>query len=133
MTDANVELVRESARRFAAGDLPGLAGLCTPDVVVMAPPGWPDGRRFEGRDAVIKEMARAQEDWGHQKLDVLRERGERDWVVCELLWSVEGAGSGLPGQVSVFAACRVEGSQIAEFRYFWDWDDAIAAAAPPRS
>ena len=70
MSQENVELVRESVRRFAAGDLSGLADLYTPDVVVVAPPRWPEGGRFEGRDAVIRQLARVQEDWDHQTMEV---------------------------------------------------------------
>jgi ketosteroid isomerase-like protein len=128
MSQENVELVRESVRRFAAGDLSGLADLYTPDVVVVAPPRWPEGGRFEGRDAVIRQLARVQEDWDHQTMEVRDEMADCDWVVVEILWSVEGAGSGVPGQVTVIAACRVEGPRIAELRYFWEWDDALEAA-----
>ena len=128
MSQENVELVRESVRRFAAGDLPGLARLYTRDVVIVAPPGWPEGGRFEGRDAVIHQLTRAQEDWLHQTMEVRRERAERDRVVIEILWNVKGAGSGVPGEVTVFAACRVEGQLIAELLYFWEWNDALEAA-----
>ena len=127
MSQENVEIVRESVRRFAEGDLPGLARLYTPDVVVVAPPGWPEGGRFEGREAVIRQLTRVQEDWGHQSMEVLKERVERDWVVIEILWTVKGARSGTPGQVRVFAACRVEGSLIRELLYFWEWTDALEA------
>jgi ketosteroid isomerase-like protein len=64
MPQENVEVVRESVRRFAAGDLAGLASLYTADVLVVAPPNWPEGGRFEGRDAVIRQLTRVQEDWG---------------------------------------------------------------------
>src|SRR5437588_12788210 len=46
----SVELVLESVRRFTVGDFPGLASFYTPNVVVVAPPGWPEAGRFEGRD-----------------------------------------------------------------------------------
>ena len=120
-------MVRESVRRFAAGDLAGLASLYTPDVLVVAPPKWPEGGRFEGRDAVIRQLTRVQEDWANQTMEVQKERAERDWVVVELLWTVEGAGSGTPGEVTIYAACRVEGQLIAELLYFWEWDDALRA------
>jgi hypothetical protein len=60
-------------------------------------------------------------------MEVQKERAERDWVVVELLWTVEGAGSGTPGEVTIYAACRVEGQLIAELLYFWEWDDALEA------
>ena len=128
MSRENVEVVRESVGRFVAGDFSGLASLYTPDVVVAAPPGWPEAGRFEGRDAVIRQLTRVQEDFKYQTMDVQKERAERDWVVLEILWTVRGAGSGTPGQVTVIAACRVEGSQICELLYFWDWNEALEAA-----
>ena len=127
MSQENVEIVLESVRRSAHGDLAGLASLYTPDVVVVAPPNWPEGGRFEGRDAVIRQLTRAQEDWAHQTMKVQKEWAERDWVVVELLWAVEGAGSGTPSEVTIFAACRVERQLIEELHYFWEWGDALEA------
>jgi ketosteroid isomerase-like protein len=124
----NAKLVRKSVRRFAAGDLTGLASLYAPDIAIVAPPGWPDGERYEGRDAVIRALARAQEDWASQGMEIQKERAGGDWVVLEILWTVEGAGSGTPTQVTVIAAARVAGMLIGEILYFWDWNDALEAA-----
>ena len=127
MSQENVEIVRESVRRFAAGDLSGLASLYTPDMVIVAPPNWPEGGRFEGREAVITQLGRTQEDWLHQSMEIQKERDGGDWVVLEILWTVQGAGSGVTSEVTVFAAARVEGTLIGEILYFWDWDDALKA------
>jgi hypothetical protein len=50
-----------------------------------------------------------------------------DGVVHEILWSVQGAGSGVSSQVTVIAAARVERERIAEILYFWEWRDALNA------
>ena len=128
MSQENAELVRESVRRFADGDLSGLASLYAPDIAIVAPPGWPESGRFEGRDAVISQLTRAQEDWVDQAMEVQKERVGGDWVVHEILWTVQGSGSGAPTQVTVIAAARVAGRLIGEILYFWDWDDALKAA-----
>src|SRR6476469_9620296 len=100
-------------------------------MVIVAPPNWPEGGRFEGREAVITQLGRTQEDWLHQSMEIQKERDGGDWVVLEILWTVQGAGSGVTSEVTVFAAARVEarveGPLIGEILYFWDWDDAARA------
>jgi ketosteroid isomerase-like protein len=128
MSQENVELVHEANRRFVAGDFSGLASLYTPDMHMDAPLEWPDGGPTEGRDAVIRQLTRVQEDWEHHTMEVQRERAERDWVVFEVLWTVQAAQSGLDSELTVSAACRVEGPRIAELLFFWKWDEALEAA-----
>ncbi len=60
MSQENVEIVRESVARFARGDIDGLADLYAADAVTFAPEGWPEGGRFDGRDAVKRQFARLQ-------------------------------------------------------------------------
>jgi ketosteroid isomerase-like protein len=128
VSQENAKLVRESVRRFAAGDLSGLASLYAPDIAIVAPPGWPEGGRFEGRDAVISQLTRTQEDWASQAMEIQKERAGGDWVVLEILWTVEGKGSGASTQITVIAAARVAGALSGEILYFWDWNDALKAA-----
>jgi hypothetical protein len=41
-SQANVDLVLESTRRFVVGDMEGLAALYTPNAVGFAMEGWPE-------------------------------------------------------------------------------------------
>ena len=99
MSQENAQIVRDSVHRFANGNLTGLAELYAPNITIVAPPGWPEGGRFEGRVAVIGQLRRVQEDWAEQTMEITREKAEGDWVVHEILWTVQGAGSGVSSQV----------------------------------
>jgi hypothetical protein len=50
-----------------------------------------------------------------------------DWLVVRLRWIVEGATSGVPGDMTIFTAVRYEGAQIAEYRAFWNRTEALEA------
>ena len=59
MSQENVQVVREAVARFVANDIAGVAELYAPDAFMVAPEGWPEGGRFEGRDAVMRQYAPA--------------------------------------------------------------------------
>jgi ketosteroid isomerase-like protein len=130
MSQENVEFIRQSIRRYFEGDIERLREDYTADAVVHAPTGWPDGARFEGREAVIRQFARLREDWQWQELDAaprLVSRG--DYVIAEMRWSAVGAGSGVPIDSPVIVgAYRVHRGRIREVRFFWDWAEALEAA-----
>lgn len=52
MTHPNEELLRTAYRLFAAGDVPGFLGLCTPDVTFKVPGANPLSGQH-GRDAFL--------------------------------------------------------------------------------
>jgi ketosteroid isomerase-like protein len=101
MSQENLVVVRESVARFSASDMDGLVELFTPDAMSVAPEGWPEGGRFEGRDAVIAEFRRVQEEWGRQSMRVQDERSCGDRVVLKLLWKAQGRASGVPLEMTV--------------------------------
>lgn len=130
MSKENVEVVRESAARFVANDIDGLAELYAPDAFMIAPDGWPEGGRFEGREAVMCQYARLVEEWHHHSIRLESERSHGEWVVAELVWSTQGRARGVPVEMTVVAAYRLEDRKIAEARFFWDLDGALEAVGP---
>jgi hypothetical protein len=42
-----------------------------------APSGWPEPGPTDGRDAVIRQLTRLQEDWAHHTLEIQREADKR--------------------------------------------------------
>jgi ketosteroid isomerase-like protein len=91
--------VVESSRRYGSGDLEGVAELYAPDAVGYAMEGWPEKGPFLGRDAVVRQYRRLQEDWEDQSIEVKRTASSGDWVAVEWLWGVRGrcgAGGQLP-------------------------------------
>ena len=128
MSQENVEFIRESIQRFSAGDFEGLREDYSPDAVVYSPRGWPDGAVFEGREAIISQFARLQEDWQQQDFYPSRIEGHADWVIAQIEWEASGAGSGISTEMTMVVAFRVDAGQITEAQAFWDWDEALQAA-----
>ena len=128
MSQENLDVVRAGIDAFVAGDMEEVAQLYHPDAGITAvPEGWPEPAPVEGRDAVVRQFARLQEDWKQQSLEIRREAADRDWVVAELYWQTEGAGSGMSVATTVVGAYQVHDAKIVEARFFWDWEDALAA------
>ena len=94
MSQENVEVARASVARFSEGDMQGLSELYAPNAAIVAPEGWPEGGRFEGRDAVIQQFARVQEEWGRQSMRVQDEKSGGEWAVLKLEWNAEGKPAG---------------------------------------
>lgn len=128
MSGENLELVRSAVARFAAGDMEGVGELYTDDAVSVAPEGWPESGRSEGREAVVRQFERLRADWRDHSMQITREATGGDHVVLEHLWTARGAVSGAPFQMAVCGVYRVAGDRIAEARFFWEWPDALAAA-----
>ena len=128
MSEENVEFIRESIQRFVVGDFEGLREDYSPDAVMYSPRGWPDGAVFEGREAIIRQFARLQEDWQQQDMDPSRIEGHADWVIAQIEWEASGAGSGISTGMRLVSAFRVDAGKITEVQVFWDWDEALEAA-----
>jgi ketosteroid isomerase-like protein len=128
MSQENVEIVKEAARRFVARDSAGLRVLYTPDAVMVPPQGWPEPGPFEGRESTMAQYARLQEDWEAISVGVQKSAAEGDWVVIEWQWQSRGVTSGVPVQMTISAAYRIEGEKVAEVQWFWAWPEALEAA-----
>jgi ketosteroid isomerase-like protein len=129
MSKENLEVVRASVEAFADGDLERLESYYTPDAKISrVPDGWPESGPFEDRDAVMLQFVRIQEDWQEHSMTIAREATERDWVVAELRWKTRGASSGVPLEVKITGAYRLEDKHIAEARFHWQFDDALEDA-----
>jgi ketosteroid isomerase-like protein len=128
MSRENAEIARHSLDAFADRNFDALRDDFSEDAVMYAPEGWPDGALFDGREAIMRQMVRLQEDWQQQNMTVPRIDSRDDWVVMEFRWDAMGAGSGVPIQMSLTGAWRIDGGEIVELRFFRDWDKALEAA-----
>jgi len=63
MSQAHLDVVLESTRRFVEADYSGLAALYTPGAVGNAPEGWPEAGPWKGREAVMAQYETLREDW----------------------------------------------------------------------
>jgi ketosteroid isomerase-like protein len=129
MSQENVEVVRESMRRFEAFDFDGAAQLWHPEGRVTGPDGWPEPGPFEGRDAVIQQFQRLAADWKQHRMSDVRvviERGE--WVVVTFRWEALGGKSGATTEANFAAAYRIEHGQMREAHFRWTAEQALEAA-----
>src|SRR5262245_58052006 len=122
----NVDVIRAGVDAFVARDFDEVARFYRPDASISAvPEGWPKPAPVEGRDAVVAQFMRLQEDWEEHSLEVERQSAERDWVVVELSWETRGNASGVSLKTNIAAAYRLEDAQIVEARFYWKWEDAL--------
>jgi ketosteroid isomerase-like protein len=128
MSEENVEVARHSLDAFADRNLDALRDDFSQDAVMYAPEGWPEGGLFDGREAIMRQMLRLQEDWQTQNMTVPRIDSRDEWVVVEFRWDATGAGSGLSVEMSLTGAWRIDAGKIVELRFFRNWDKALEAA-----
>jgi ketosteroid isomerase-like protein len=130
---ANVELVRETVRRFTPGDLDSWAELWHPDTRLYPPEGWPEPGPFLGLEAVRAQFELAFGDvWtGFHIGDVEVVGDAGDWVVLTYRLHGRGVSSGLDAEFDVAAAYRIEGGLINELHVRWTAGDALEAAGLP--
>jgi ketosteroid isomerase-like protein len=126
MADARVDIFHKAAHLFSEGDWEALSELYAPDALVLAPPGWPESGPFRGRDAALQQFIRLREDWEECAMTIENVAGAGDWTLAELHWVGRGAASGVPLDMSLVGAYRVEGGMIAEAHFHWTWEDALA-------
>src|SRR5689334_19793251 len=63
MSRENVEILREVASLYEAGDWVGFGALFTERAGVWPPDGWPEPGPYFGNDAVVDEFRRIHEPW----------------------------------------------------------------------
>lgn len=129
MSEANVEIVLECARRYEAKDFEGFAALCHPECRATPADGWPEPGPFVGRNAVVAQYERLAADWSEHhigEMEVVADTG--DWVVMTYRWNGRGMASGIETHIDVASAFRVEDGLLREMHNRWDTTDALEAA-----
>lgn len=130
MTQANVELVLESIRRFIRPEgLDEWAKLWDPDARLTTPEGFPEPGPYVGLEAVREALEAFREAFPSlqfEDVDVVAAAGP--WVVVAYRVPVRGAASGVETEASLAVAYRVEGGLLTECAVRWRVDDALRAA-----
>jgi ketosteroid isomerase-like protein len=98
------------------------------DAVMYHPPGWPEPGPSYGRDAIFRQFATLRQDFRDDRLEVLERRALGDWVVLKQRWSGLGDHSGVSSELIVCSAGHYRDGKVAEFAFYWDFDEAVAAA-----
>jgi uncharacterized protein (TIGR02246 family) len=124
----NVEVIRELARRWNAGDIEGVLELFTDDAVMLAGPDWPEQVTRRGREDIRANIEEWRAAWESSELEVGEVETLGDRVVVDGDWITRGRSSGVSGKMPAAALCVVRGGKIASFEWFTNYDSAVAAA-----
>jgi ketosteroid isomerase-like protein len=129
MSQANVDLVLESIRRFSPSGLDEWAELWHQDTRMTLPEGWPEPGRFIGLDAVRREFERALDIFSalrFEDVEVAADSG--DSVVATYRVPARGAASEVESDFHFAVAYRVKDGLLIECAVRWRVEDALEAA-----
>jgi ketosteroid isomerase-like protein len=129
VSQANIDLVLESIRRFRPGGLDEWAQLWHPDARLTIAAGWPEPGPFIGLDAVRREFERVIDSFSALRFeDVEIVAAAGDWVVATYRVPARGTASGLESDFHFAVAYRVEAGLLIECAVRWQVDEALQAA-----
>lgn len=111
------DLVREMARRFAAGDRDGAFALLHPDFRIQQPASFPHGGWHDGREGMVAMGTEFARHWdrtiGEPRIDRC---GERVVQLTTQTWTAKGTGRS--ATVDVVELFSFAAGLIAEIRVF---------------
>lgn len=128
MTEA-ADVVRELARRFAAGDRDGAFALLHPRFRIQQPASLPHGGWHDGRDGMVAMSATFAEHWDRAITDP-RISGCDDTVVQVTTQTWTAKTTGRSATVDVVELFDVVDGQITQIRVFQQ-DTALLLATLP--
>ena len=132
MSEENLEIVRETFRLFNADDLDGLRAHLDPRIAMWGPEGWPEPGPEHGHDGVVRQFERLGADYDQRGSELLELIDAGEWVVGHFRWNTRGRASGIATTAEMWFVYRFREGKIVEIRYFWEREDALAAAGAPR-
>ena len=127
MSEENIEVARATLDAWNAGDMERLRELYDPDVIVRAPPGWPEPGPFVGRDAAMQQFKVLRETFYRDSLDPLSEYlAAGDRVILRVDW--RGIGRGPQSDMEMTVVSTIRNGRVFGVEFFWDHAEALEAA-----
>ena len=127
-TDQNIEVVRRANTAWNANDWEELEALTDPDVVAVAPEGWPETEGFKGWPAVRRQYERLK-DMENENAELLEiESMDEHRVVSGYRWTGTGKGSGLEIDMSLWILHEIDDGRITRAEFFLEKKLAKQAA-----
>jgi ketosteroid isomerase-like protein len=123
MSQQNVDLVRAIYAAFAAGDMPGVLSLVSPDIVWNEAENFPyaDGNPYLGAEAVLQGVfARIGAEWDGfgATPDEILDAGDTVVVLGRYRGTFKGTGKRLDAQLA--HVWRIAGGKAARFQQYTD-------------
>lgn len=125
-----LEVVRELARRFAAGDAADAMALFHPGIRIEQPASLPHGGWHEGVDGVATMGARFAEHWERTITDP-RMFGDDEHVAQVTTQTWTARTTGRAATVDVVELFRFDDGLVSEIRVFQQDTHALLATLDP--
>jgi ketosteroid isomerase-like protein len=128
MSQENVEVVRRQFDLWSQGDLDAWAQHWDPDVIVVAPEGWPEGDTNRGLEAWRRQAERLRDSWEEARVEIdeIRPSGP-DGVVARIRYVTGGKDPGMSFDTAMAAAFFLRDGKIVRAQYCWDIAEALEA------
>ena len=128
MASAPVEIVRQVAERWNAGDLDGLLELFADDIDVRTGEHWPESAPVQGKQAFRESIDEWRSVWTSITIETEEVEAHGQRVVAHGAWQSTGRVSGLDGRMPIHIVFTVRDGRIAGLEWFPDHERAVAAA-----
>ena len=128
MSQERIALIERAVELWNAGRYAEWKEFFAPDVVIVAPPGWPEGAGTHGIDDWFDQAMRLTDSWERQtiELDEIRDLGDR--VLTLFRWVARGRDSGIDLEMPMAYISTVRGGKFVRQEYFADHASALEAA-----
>jgi uncharacterized protein len=127
MSEENVEVVRRGFEAWNAGEMERVAELYHPDVIMRAPPGWPEPGPFVGHDAVMQQFRQVREAFENDFMEFVSDFfAVGDRVIVRTIW--HGTGQGPQSDMEWTNVFTFRNGRIFGVEYFWHHAEALEAA-----
>jgi ketosteroid isomerase-like protein len=129
MSEKALDIVRQSAERWNAGDFEAMFELYSDDLVVVTGEHWPEANlTMEGKDAFRESTREWLDVWQSVELETDHVEAFGDRVVAQGQWRSTGRASGVEGTMPVHMVLTVRDGKIARLEWYPDHERALAAA-----
>lgn len=123
MSESHVSLIRGVYEAFAAGDVPGVLGAMSEDIVWNEADNFPyaDGNPYIGPEAILHGVfARTLDDWEDFKVEVDELLDAGDTVVALGRYTGTCKATGQPQHTQIAHVWRIRDGKIVRFQQHAD-------------
>ena len=127
MSQKNVEIVRRANESFNREGVEALLSYCAPTIEWHTTGRFPDRGVYRGHDGLRQMYGEFEADIEGLRYDIDQLRGSGDWVVV-IGWATgRGRIGGVPIELPLCFAARLEHGKYVEVRHFLEQQDALKA------
>jgi ketosteroid isomerase-like protein len=111
-----------------SGDLDRWAQAWDPEVVVIAPKGWPEGAVERGLDAWRRQAQRLRDTWAEARVEADEIWDVEDRVLARIRYVTLGADTGIPFETPMAVVFFLSERKITRGYFGWTMGEALEAA-----